>query len=145
MQGPPQTAAGPRNSAASTAPSVLFMHAHTPTHQRTRVCAHTHTRTYTYAHAHSRACSHIDTATRVRRYGLRPLAESNLLDLVASVVHLTRTSQRVAWFAQFTGWHLMLAMRGLCSCGAPHLHPVHPEHHELCILASGTGDMPHPV
>ncbi len=37
------------------------------------------------------------------RFGLRSLAELNLLDLLASVRHHYKTSVRVRWFGQFTG------------------------------------------
>jgi hypothetical protein len=37
------------------------------------------------------------------RFGLRNLAELNLLDLLASVRHHYKASVRVRWFAQFTG------------------------------------------
>ncbi|GFR45372.1 hypothetical protein Agub_g6747, partial [Astrephomene gubernaculifera] len=37
------------------------------------------------------------------RFGLRNLAELNLLDLIASVRHHYKTSVRVRWFGQFTG------------------------------------------
>ncbi len=37
------------------------------------------------------------------RYGLRNLAESNLLDLIASVKHHGRRLQRIRWFGHFTG------------------------------------------
>ena len=35
------------------------------------------------------------------RYGLKNLAEVNLLDLIASVRHHYKSSQRVRWFAIF--------------------------------------------
>ncbi len=37
------------------------------------------------------------------RFGLVSLAESNLLDLIASARHHASSTPRVAWFAQFTG------------------------------------------
>jgi hypothetical protein len=53
------------------------------------------------------------------RYGLRNLAESNLLDLIASARHHAKTSQRIRWFAQFA-----CAFQGrvdVCSAGLPSL------------------------
>lgn len=37
------------------------------------------------------------------RFGLRNLAELNLLDLIASVRQHYKTAVRVRWFGQFTG------------------------------------------
>lgn len=48
-------------------------------------------------------CAHILLALADCRYGLRHLADANLMDLIASVRCHLKTSARVGWFAQFTG------------------------------------------